>query len=59
MSEASGKILLRLPVSLHSRLQRMAEEQGVSLNQLLVALIAEGVGRYEGKAEDTTASRAS
>ncbi len=37
---ASGQLLLRLPKSLHGRLRRAAEREGVSLNQYLVALLA-------------------
>lgn len=43
MPEPSGRILLRLPPALHGELTRRAAEQGVSLNQLLVALLAGAV----------------
>ena len=36
----SGKVLLRLPSSLHEQLARGAEREGVSLNQWLVMLLA-------------------
>lgn len=36
----SGKLNLRLPQSLHARLAREAEREGVSLNQLIVAKLA-------------------
>ena len=36
----SGKILLRIPRSLHAALVHEAEAEGVSLNQLLVAKIS-------------------
>ncbi len=39
-----GKIALRLPKSLHRQAVRMAELDGVSLNQFLVSAIAERVG---------------
>lgn len=42
-----GSIALRLPSSLHSRLIELAGQEGVSLNQLLVSIVAEGVGRAE------------
>ncbi|GMV35804.1 MAG: hypothetical protein AMXMBFR61_03120 [Fimbriimonadales bacterium] len=32
----SGRVTLRLPKTLHARLDRLADEQGVSLNQLMV-----------------------
>ena len=34
-AEYSGRITLRLPKMLHAQLDRLAEEQGVSLNQLI------------------------
>jgi predicted RNase H-like HicB family nuclease len=37
----SGKLLLRLPKTLHSKLARQAEEEEVSLNQYVVCLLAE------------------
>lgn len=39
---ASGKFLVRMPPALHSELIRQAEQQGVSLNHLVVALLAGG-----------------
>jgi hypothetical protein len=36
----SGKFVVRLPSSLHAALEREAEEEGVSLNQLVVAKLA-------------------
>jgi antitoxin HicB len=42
--EYGGRIALRLPRSLHGRAIRMAEREGTSLNQFLVAAIAEQVG---------------
>jgi len=40
----AGKIALRLPRSLHRRASEMAERDGTSLNQFLVAAVAERVG---------------
>ena len=40
----SGRILLRMPPELHGELAERAERDGVSLNQLLTRLLAEGVG---------------
>ncbi len=42
--EHSGKFQVRLPVGLHGRLAAVAEDEGVSLNQLVTAILAEGVG---------------
>lgn len=39
----SGRVLLRMPHSLHERLSVRAEEEGCSLNQLLVAILAGGL----------------
>lgn len=36
----SGKFVVRLPRSLHAALEREAEQEGVSLNQLVVAKLA-------------------
>jgi len=43
----SGKFSLRLPKSLHARLVKQAEIEGVSMNTLAVALLAEGLGRKQ------------
>ena len=40
----SGKVLVRMPPSLHGELAAEAERQGVSLNQLAVTLLARGAG---------------
>ena len=41
----SGKILARTPKSLHKALTERARDEGVSLNQLVVYLLARGVGK--------------
>jgi antitoxin HicB len=43
----SGKWLLRAPKSLHQSLADRARREGVSLNTLAVALLAEGLGHRE------------
>lgn len=43
--QMSGKWVQRVPKSLHSRLVERAEREGVSLNMLVVSLIAEGLGK--------------
>ena len=40
----SGKVLVRMPPALHEQLSATAAEQGVSLNQLVVTLLAGGIG---------------
>jgi len=42
----SGKWLQRVPRSLHKGLTEMAENEGVSLNQLVTTVLAESLGRH-------------
>jgi antitoxin HicB len=42
--KASGQWRQRIPKSMHARLTVRAEEEGVSLNTLVTAMIAEGLG---------------
>lgn len=44
MKTDGGRILVRLPADLHTALVADAKRQGVSLNQLVVALLAGGIG---------------
>jgi antitoxin HicB len=46
-SKASGKLVLRVPSSLHETLIETAKQEGVSLNQYMVAALARAVGRDE------------
>ena len=39
----SGKLLVRMPATLHDDLARMAESEGVSLNQLITGVLAGAV----------------
>ena len=43
LQEFSGKILLRLPKSLHQQLARQADREGVSLNQYIVQRLSADV----------------
>jgi predicted RNase H-like HicB family nuclease len=43
-NDFSGKLVLRLPRSLHKKATWVAEREGVSLNQFIVASLAEAVG---------------
>lgn len=45
-----GKFVQRLPKSLHAKLAARARQEGVSLNTLVLAFIAEGLGRRESHA---------
>lgn len=40
----SGRFVARVPKSLHTRLSARAAQEGVSMNTLVVSLLAEGVG---------------
>jgi predicted RNase H-like HicB family nuclease len=42
----SGKLVVRLPRSLHKRAAYVANREGVSLNQFIVSSVAEQVGAY-------------
>ena len=48
-SEASGQWRQRVPRSLHARLVAKARQEGVSLNMLVTAMIAEGLGKRASK----------
>lgn len=43
-NECNGKIALRIPKSMHRRLVMIAQEEGVSLNQLILSYLAEMLG---------------
>ena len=47
----SGKFVVRLPRSLHRRLNKLAKKDDVSLNQLVLVAVTEYLGRSEGRAE--------
>ncbi|GFE61892.1 type II toxin-antitoxin system HicB family antitoxin [Geobacter sp. AOG2] len=52
------KFVQRLPRSLHASLQARAKAEGVSINTLVLALIAEGLGRRAAAAQNSPAKRA-
>jgi len=43
--EVSGRITLRMPKTLHQNLIDKAEDEGISLNQFILYLLAEGIGK--------------
>ena len=47
---ASGRFVTRLPKSIHAKLADRAKAEGVSLNTLVLTLIAEGLGRKDAHA---------
>lgn len=44
-NEYSGRLLLRIPKSLHRHLSEGAEKEGVSLNQYILSLLSEANGK--------------
>ena len=44
-TDASGRLLARLPKYLHTRLTLRAQREGVSVNSLVLAFIAAGLGQ--------------
>ncbi|MBA2441964.1 MAG: toxin-antitoxin system HicB family antitoxin [Rubrobacter sp.] len=55
--EYSGKMNLRMPKSLHMALARRAERENVSLNALMVMLLAHELGRSSAGASVFTVER--
>jgi hypothetical protein len=47
----SGKFVVRIPRSLHQKLNKLAKKDDVSLNQLIVMAATEHVARREGRKE--------
>jgi antitoxin HicB len=45
----SGKFIARIPRSLHMRLTARAKQEGVSMNALVSAFLAESLGRRESR----------
>jgi antitoxin HicB len=45
----SGKIVLRMPPSMHESLIRIAEPEGISLNQYMLTALARSIGFDEGQ----------
>lgn len=52
----SGKVVLRMPPSLHETLTTVAEIEGVSLNQYMVATLSRSAGRDEVLIKERKAS---
>lgn len=49
LEKQSGKWVQRVPKSIHLRLVEKAEEEGVSLNTLVVSMIAEALGHKDAR----------
>lgn len=43
----SGKFIQRVPKSIHARLVMRAKQEGVSMNSLVISILAESLGRRE------------
>jgi antitoxin HicB len=54
----SGKFNVRIPKSLHRKLDEMAEKEGVSLNHYLVSTLSRAVGQEEAKESQSHRKRA-
>lgn len=52
----SGKFMIRIPKELHKELSESAEEQGISLNQLVLYYLSKQAGKEEAKKEGSTAA---
>jgi antitoxin HicB len=50
--EYSGKFNIRLPKSLHRKLDKLAHRDGVSLNQYLVSTLSHATGMDEGRVSE-------
>lgn len=57
VADYSGQLRLRLPKSLHEAVSQLATAEGVSLNTLMLSLIAEGCGRREAHLSDAAEGR--
>lgn len=57
IEEYSGRFVARLPRSLHRQLVQRATRENTSLNQLVVALLAEGMGRWSEQRRSARAVR--
>jgi hypothetical protein len=53
----SGKLLVRMPATLHDELARVAQAEGVSLNQLITGVLASSVG-WRGNGVEPMSPRA-
>lgn len=49
--EFSGRVTLRLPKTLHAKVSRKADQEGISVNQYLVTAVATYVGETDGIAK--------
>ena len=44
----SGKLMVRLPKSLHKKIAQEAEKESTSINQLIVSILSESIGYKKG-----------
>ena len=51
---SSGKLITRVPRSLHARLTSRARQEGVSMNALVSTFLAEGLGRRDALQANNT-----
>lgn len=53
-AEKPARLVARLPRSIHRDLQARASEEGVSVNTMMVALIAHGLGEIAGNRQSSS-----
>ena len=58
-NQYSGKFNVRIPRSLHRKLDEMAEKEGVSLNHYLVSTLSRAVGQKESQPSRARKSKSS
>ena len=56
-AEKPARLVARLPRSIHRNLQERAYEEGVSINTMMVTLIAHGLGEIAGSSQAATGGR--
>ncbi len=52
-SSVSGRFVQRVPRSLHAQLIAQARDEGVSLNTLIVSIVAQGLGHRQFRSAET------
>jgi predicted RNase H-like HicB family nuclease len=52
LSDYSGKLLIRVPNSMHARLVQRAEDEGVSMNTMANTFLAEGLSKRDTMEND-------
>ena len=56
-ADYAGKVALRMSRSMHARVARIAQAEDISINQLLVSIIAEGLARSTSRSPTSPRKR--